>query len=314
MSIKSKLMMSVLVGSLMGFSTGVQANGAMTIGTNQPGSLFYSTGVAVSEALSRNGVDSRVQSYAGSGPLMALVDQGALDLAVINVFEMSQAANGLPPFKNPHPNLRVVARLFDGQIGAVVAAKSDIKSLADIKGKRMTAGYAASPIAELMRKAIVANAGLTDKDIVTVSVPNANRSGELLGSGRVDVGFLAVGSGSAEELNASLGGIRFLSLDDSEEAVFALQEIMPQGYPATVTNREAPPVGTDGDTQVLTYGVVLVTHKDYDSEKVVSILQALEDNVAHLESSVTNFQGIDRAKMGGALNIPYHEAASQHLN
>lgn len=314
MSFKSKFLMSLLVGTLGVLPLGAQANATMTIGTNQPGSLFYSTGVAVSEALSRNGVDSRVQSYAGSGPLMALVDQGALDLAVVNVFEMSQAVNGQPPFKKTHPNLRVVARLFDGQIGAVVAAKSDIKNLSDIKGKRMTAGYASSPIAELMRKAIVANAGLTDKDIVTVSVPNANRSGELLGSGRVDVGFLAVGSGSAEELNASLGGIRFLSLDDSEEAVLALQAVMPQGYPAPVINRESPPVGTDADTLVLTYGVVLVAHKDYDSEKIVQILQALEDNVAHLESSVTNFQGIERAKMGGALNIPYHDAARQHLN
>lgn len=300
-----------LVGAAFALSTASAQT--LTIGTNQPGSLFYSTGVGISEALIKEDISARVQAYAGSGALMALVDQGTLDLAVVNVFEMAQAYNGAFPSKEKHPNLRVVSRLFDSQVGFLVGADSPIKSLADVEGKRVAARFSAAPIIELMRKAIIANAGLSDDDIDLVSVPNSIRGGDLLSSGRIDVAFLSAGSGTVEELNASMGGVRFLSLNDDEKSVKALQSVMAQGYPA-VMERETLPAGIEPDTKFLTYGVVLVANKDMDDKHVTDILSALEKNTNVLESAVRNFKGIDRKRMGGAINVEYHPAAKQYFS
>lgn len=313
LTMKSRLLLplTLLFSGLLAMP--LAANETITIGTNQPGTLFYSTGVGLSETLENRGVSARVQPYAGSGPLMALVNQGELDFAVVNVFEVSRALDGETPFNSEHSNLRVVAGLFESQVGFLVDDDSDIQELSDIAGHRVAAGYSSAPIIELMRQAIVANAGLSDSDITTVSVPNTPRGGELLSSGRVDVAFLSAGSGSVEELEASMGGVRFLSLYDDDDAVAATQAIMPQGYPARM-DRETLPAGISTDTQFLTYAVVLVAHQDFDSTKIQSILQAMEDGSEELGEAVANFSGIDRDRMRGVPNIPYHDAALNYFD
>ncbi|WP_167855990.1 TAXI family TRAP transporter solute-binding subunit [Natronospirillum operosum] len=313
LTIKSRLLLplSLLITGLL--ASAPAASQTVTIGTNQPGTLFYSTGVGLSETLENQGINARVQPYAGSGPLMALVNQGELDFAVVNVFEVSRALDGEVPFNSEHPNLRVVAGLFESQVGFLVDDDSDIQELSDIAGKRVAAGYSSAPIIELMRQAIVANAGLSDSDITTVSVPNTPRGGELLSSGRVDVAFLSAGSGSVEELEASMGGVRFLSLYDDDAAVEATQQIMPQGYPAPM-DRESLPAGIAADTNLLTYAVVLVAHRDFDPAAIESVLQAMEEGSEELGNAVANFRGIDRERMRGVPNIPYHDAALNYFD
>src|SRR5690606_7881324 len=71
------------------------AASVLTIGTAQPGTITNSAGSALAKVMKeKRGVEVRVQPFAGSGPLMALVQQGKLDLAIVNVFEMAQAMNG----------------------------------------------------------------------------------------------------------------------------------------------------------------------------------------------------------------------------
>jgi len=311
MSIVVKRICSLLAvaASMLGAASHAQT---IAIGTNQPGTLFYSTGVAITEALASNDIGTRVQAYAGSGVLMALVDQGTLDFAVVNLFEMARAQEGMPPFKNKHENLRVAARLFDSQVGFLVGNDSDVQSLADIKGQRIASGYSAAPIIDLMRQAIVANAGYSEKDISKVSVPNTLRGGELLASSRLDVAFLSAGSGAVEELNASMGGVKFLSLNDDDESIKALQSVMPQGYPAPM-DREVLPSGIDPDTKLLTYSVALVVNQNFDDQRLTEVLEALTSNTKILEGALANFRGIDRERMGSAINVDYHDAAAAYF-
>lgn len=291
----------------------VSANEVTSVGTNQPGSIFYSSGTAIAEVMQGVDVQMRVQPYAGSGPLMALVNQGVLDFAIVNAFEMSRAIDGNSPFSQEHPNLRVASSLFKSYVGFLVPEDSNIVELKDIAGHSLASGYTAAPIIDLMRLAILANAGLSDDDIATIPVPNTLRGGDLISSGRADVGFLSAGSGKVAELNATMSGVRFLSLYDDEEAVSALQNVMPQGTPAPLS-RDIMPPGVEKDTNLLSYDVVLVTNNRVSEELVYKVVAALAENGEKLASIVPYFKGIDIEQMSGVPGLPYHNGALNFFN
>lgn len=294
----------------VGFGGGLMAQTVVTIGTNPAGTIFNSAGSALASVMSETaGVNARVQPFAGSGPLMSLIEQKRLDLAVVNVFEMSQAMKGESPSTEAHPDLRVVSSLFQSSVGFLVAANSDIKTLEDIKGHTVAAQFSSAPIIELMRKAIMANADVADSAVDLVPVPNTVRAADLMKGGRLDVGFLSMGSGAVSELDATLGGVRFLSLSPEPAAQARMQEIMPQGFAAKIPPAANRP-GVGDDTYLLTYDVVIVAHKDADPKIVDAVIKTLATQKDKLAAALPLFKSLTVEKMKGVPNIPYHDAAA----
>lgn len=286
------------------------AQSVVTIGTNPAGTIFNSAGSALASVMSETaGINARVQPFAGSGPLLSLIQQKRLDLAVVNVFEMSQAMKGETPSTEQHPDLRAVSSLFQSSVGFLVPASSDIKTLADIKGHSVASQFSAAPIIELMRKAIMANAGVADSDVSLVPVPNTVKGADLLKTGRVDVAFLSMGSGAVAELDATLGGVRFLSLSTDAAAQAEMQKIMPQGVAAKIAPAANRP-GVGDDTYLLTYDVVVAANKDTDVKVVEAVIKTLANEKEKLAAALPLFRSLTVEKMKGVPNIPYHDAAA----
>ena len=285
------------------------AQEVVTIGTNPAGTITNTAGSAIGKMLKDRGVEARLQPYAGSGPLMALVQQGKLDFAIVNVFEAGQAMKGEVPFAGtPHPDLRIVASIFQIYVGYVVPKQSPIKTMADIKGKRVPGGYAAAPIIDLMNKAMLANAGIGENEIELVQVPNSVRGADLMQQGRADLAFLSVGSGKVAEIDAAMGGVRYLSLSSDPKAVAAMRAIMPQGAVVPLKARENF-VGIADGTGVLGVDQVLVTHRNASAKLVNTAIEVLTKDRAALGESLPLFKSLTDGQMAGVPNTPYHDAA-----
>jgi hypothetical protein len=299
---------AIVLAAALGLAAPAGAE-VVTIGTAQPGTITNSAGSALAKVMKeKRGVEVRVQPFAGSGPLLALVQQGKLDLAIVNVFEMAQAMNGEPPFEGKAPDLRVASSLFQSYVGFLVPKSSPIKTLPEIAGKNIPSGFSAAPIIEPMRKAIMANAGVTDAQVTLVPVPNSVRSADLMQQGRLDIAFLSIGSGKVAEVDAAAGGVRFLSLSDAPKDVDAMRKIMPQ---ASVVALKAAPnrVGIADGTKVMGYDFVLVTYKDAKPEVVKSAVDVLAKERAELGAALPHFKALTDAQMAGVPNMPYHPAS-----
>jgi TRAP transporter TAXI family solute receptor len=287
------------------------AAGVITIGTNPPGTLFYAAGAALAKVMTQTtDLQVRSQPFAGSGALLSLVQNNQLDMAVVNVFEMSQAVHGATPYKEKHPDLRVVSSLFRSQVGFLVPDGSPIKTLEEIKGKSIAGGYSAAPIIDLMRQAIMANAGIGDNQVTVVPVPNTVRGGDLMKSHRVDVSFLSVGSAKVSQLAAELGGVRFLSLSDDPAAVARMRKIMPQSS-AVLIQPAAHLAGIPKPTRVLGYDVVLVANKDIDPKIVKAAVDTMARQHAALGAALPRFKELTLDQMSGVPNVDYLPAAAQ---
>jgi uncharacterized protein len=309
MRLKSFISSTIVLAASLALAAAAQAADVVTIGTAQPGTITNSAGSALAKVMKeKRNIEVRVQPFAGSGPLLALVQQGKLDLAIVNVFEMAQAMEGEKPFEGKSPDLRVVSSLFQSYVGFLVPKDSAIKTLPEIAGKNVPSGFSAAPIIEPMRKAIFANAGVTDAQVKLVPVPNSVRSADLMQQGRLDIAFLSVGSGKVNEVDAAAGGIRFLSMSDAPKDVAAMRKIMPQ---ASVVALKAAPsrVGIADGTKVMGYDFVLVTYKDVKPEVVKSAIEVLSKERAELGAAVPLFKTATNEQMAGVPNMPYHPVA-----
>ena len=303
-----QLSLFALAGSIA-FWSPAGAERVVTLGTAAPGSLTKYAGSALAKVMKETrGTEVRVQPFAGSGPLVALVQQKKLDFCIVNVFELDQAMKGAPPYESKATDLRVVSSIFQSYVGFLVAKNSPITSLSDLSGKNIPSGYSAAPIIEPMRKAIMANAGITDDKVNLVPVPNSIRTGDLLQQGRVDIAFLSIGSAKVAELDASMGGVRFLSLSGEPKAVEAMQKVMPQALASPLAAAPSRAGIIDG-TRVLGYDFLLVAHKDADPNLIRTGVDVLQRERKALAAALPAFGSLTIDRMAGVPGLPYHPAA-----
>src|SRR5260221_8218861 len=97
-----------------------------------------------------------------------------------------------------------------------------------MKGKRVALGYSAMRTIDLLTRAMLATAGLTERDVQPVLVPNVVRSADDFISGAADMFFFAFGAPKVREVNTTVGGIRVLEID--EKGMPAGRNIMKWGY------------------------------------------------------------------------------------
>src|SRR5665647_1292698 len=130
--------------------------------------------------------------------------------------------------KKANPDLRLIGSLHALRGAFWVRKDSTMKTMADLKGKRVVMGFSAMRTIDPMIKAILATGGLTEADVKPVLVPNVVRGAEDFASGAADMFFFAFGAPKVREVDATVGGIRALEIPESGMA--AAKKIVPEGY------------------------------------------------------------------------------------
>ncbi len=152
--------------------------------------MFYAVGAGLAKVISGAGpMQSMVQPYTGTSTLLPLLDSGELDFAIINAVESNLAYQGPAKLKIggknplPHvPNARLIMRGSPLFIG-LVAKKDGVKSVQEIKGKRITGEYPANIAIWYHGYAALASAGLTWDDVKVVPVPAVNEGVDAVAQG-----------------------------------------------------------------------------------------------------------------------------------
>jgi TRAP transporter TAXI family solute receptor len=303
-----KRILIAVVAALL--ASGVQAQ-VLGFGSAPQGSIGYNMSSAIARVMSESAqIQSRVQPYSGSSAVLPLVNTGELDLAVCNVLEIQEAANGEGPYQGrKQPNLRVLGVIFPLYSSIFVRKDSPIKTLAELKGKRLPYGYSAQVTLERIVDAIIATGGLARRDIVPVLVPNVVRGADDFVEGKIDGGFFALGAAKVAEVDKSVGGIRYLPLPDDPKSVAAMKKIMPYAYITTVKPSPAF-VGLDGPTKLMAYDYLVAVGSHVKDDVVYKIAKAMYENKPKLAESLRAFNSWDPATINKEMPAAFH-AGSQ---
>ena len=281
------------------------------IGTMGQGTAGYSMAAAIAKVLSDKAkINARVQPAGGTSQYVPLIDSGELDFGVVNIIEAKEALTGTGAFEGKkQANIRMAAVLYPFRNGMFVRNDSPLKSTKDLKGARVSYGYTSQLTLKAITDAYLANGGLTIADAKQVLVPNVLRGADELVAGRNDATIFALGAGKVAEVNATVsGGIRFLQLDDSPEAVARMQKVLPEAYIITVKPSPAL-AGIVGDTKTMAYDYVLLAGKHVKNETVAQVVDVLAANKPALIENFGAFAGFDPAKMAKTLPVEYHPGA-----
>jgi TRAP transporter TAXI family solute receptor len=279
------------------------------LGTNPQGSIYYAAGSAAAKVLSENlPVPVRVQPHSGSSTFLPLINAGELELGLNNSNDVRMAFRGLKPFL-PTPNLRLVAPLFVLRVAPMVRANSGIRSLKDIRGKRVAGEYRAHLAVWYNSTSMMANAGLTWDDVKMVPTANVVTGAQLLIEGRVHVTWFAIGSAKSREANAAIsGGIRFLSIDPSPEAVKQMQDVMGGTYALLV--KKGSTVGILEDIYTQAYDSYVTTGTKLGDNAIAAVVTAIHKSETEIKKSFGIMRSFSRNKMVKKnVTIPYHTGA-----
>jgi uncharacterized protein len=302
---------------LAGAAEAQQLPKSVTVGTNPAGTVFYALGGGLASVISSSApFQAVIQPYTGTSTFLPLLDNGEIDFGVINAVEMNLAYQGAARFKVsgpnplPHtPNTRWIMRGSPLQVSLVVKKDSTIKTVHDVRGKRVTGEYPANIAIWFHIFTGLASAGLTWNDVKVVPVPAVNEGVDAVVQGRADVSNHAIGAAKIKEADASVG-IRFVSLDCSPQGEERVKNAVPGYYVTTIKSGSS--TGVVGDTCVLTYDIYLVGHKALRGEVVQAALKSIWDNVDKLPPLHSNFKEWTRERAASAdVTIPYHPAAVQ---
>ncbi|MFC1867677.1 TAXI family TRAP transporter solute-binding subunit, partial [Thermodesulfobacteriota bacterium] len=297
---------------VLSFTVGValaEVPRSATLATHAVGSLYNAMGTGLATVLSRNTpMTVRVQPFAGPPAWIPSMNRGETDMGVVTGADAIMANKGIVLYKRSFKNVRLL--IIGGALhtGFYVRKDSPIKSISDLKGKRIPTDFPGTPILKLSSSAGLATAGLTYDDIVKVPVADLMAGSRAFIEGRTDACWHAIRSPAVKEANARVGGIRFISLVTTPEAVNEMREIYPGSYPFII--KKGKGTGILADTVVMANDVYLVVSKDFSEEAAYTAAKALWEQNKELGEAYGALRAWrTKFMVKKSALIPYHPGA-----
>jgi uncharacterized protein len=283
------------------------------LGTGKQGFYTYSAAAAIAKVASDNGLALRVQPFGGTSASVPAINAKEVEFGLANELETHYAVTGTVIYKGKQqPDVRVVAVLTSFHSVMFVKKDSPIKTLADLKGKRVPSDYVSQKIITVLTQGTLANAGIGYKDVKKVPVPNVVGGANALAEGKADTFMFALGAGKVTETDAKVGGIRVLPLDPSPEAMKRVRQYIPVGYAAQLKPRKGL-IGILEPTYVLSYDYLVLASSKTSADAVYKLAKIMHDHKADLAAAFKPLAGFDPKRMVKDMApVKFHDGAIKY--
>ncbi len=299
-----------LVTSLVLAAPALAADQFINVLTGGTSGVYYPLGVALGNVVGKAlpGTKTSVQATKASVENLNLLQAGRGEIAFTLGDSLSDAWKGNEEagFKTPLKKLRGIAAIYPNYIQIVARADSGIKTLADLKGKKISVGAPKSGT-ELNARAILNAAGITYKDFSKVEYLPFGESVELMKNRQLDVTLQSAGLGVA-------------SLRDLASAM----DIVVVAVPADVIKKVGDPAylvssipantykGQTADVPAAAVQNYLVTHDGVSNDLVYGMTKALWTNLDQLVAAHSAAKAIELKNALVGMPLPLHPGAEKY--
>lgn len=300
---------ALALGSLLGMPAHAQQ--FFRIGTGGTAGTYYPIGGMIANAVSQPGkIVATAQASNGSLGNVNGIAGGAMEsgFSQSDVATWAQTGTGIFEGKPKVGGLRMIANLYPESLHIVVKKGSGIKSVADLKGKRVALDEPGS--GTLINARLVLGAyGVKEADIKAEYI-KPNQAGDKMKDGALDAFFFTGGApaGAISELASAGAGIELLPIDGPQaeglrmaSPFFAVDTIAADTYKGV------------GAIKTLAVGAQWVTSDKADTETVYQITKALYSDAAQKALAAGHAKGkfitLKNAVQG--VGIPFHPGAEK---
>ncbi|WP_374669850.1 TAXI family TRAP transporter solute-binding subunit [Ramlibacter sp.] len=299
------------LAAALAFAGAAQAQQFFRIGTGGTAGTYYPVGGMIANSVSQPGkIVVTAQASNGSLANVNAIAGGAMESGFSQSDVATWAFTGTGAFdgKPKIADLRMIANLYPESIHLVVKKGSGIKSVADLKGKRVALDEPGSGTL-INARMVLAAYGVKESDIKPEYI-KPNQAGDKLKDGALDAFFFVGGSpaGAIAELASSGAGIELVPLAGKEA------DTLRQQNPYFAVDTIA--AGTYKDVaavQTLAVGAQWVTSAKADTETVYQITKALFSDATQKALQAGHAKGkfITKENAVKGVGIPFHPGAEK---
>ena len=298
--------------SLLAIAGAASAAGPQFINilTGGQSGVYYPVGVALSQIFGKAIPDARAtaQVTKASAENLNLLQagRGELAMALGDAVADAWAGDAEAGFKTPLKNLRGFSATYSNYIQIVASEESGIKTLADLKGKRVSVGAAKSGT-ELNARAIFKAAGMSYADLAKVEYLPFGESVELIKNRQLDATLQSAGLGVAS--------IRDLATAVKIVVVPVPADVVAKVGDAAYQGAVIPANTYTGQTQDVPTAAIpnfLVTHSGVSDELAYQMAKQMYENLDTLHAAHNAAKAIARDNAIKGMPVPLHPGAERY--
>jgi len=277
--------------------------------TGPMGGSWFPLGGAIAELIQKSipGVSVSVAPGGGIANVMG-VEEGKADIGFGNSSSSVDGVAGRAPFKAPTKNVMQLANLYPQYFQIFVLKDSEIKSVADLKGKGICPGPKGHT-GELLSQQVLQVYGLSYKDMSKVNHVSYSDAGALMKDGHAHAWLPGTTIPASVGLDlATTKGIRLIPIPDDK--IKELQK-MNVGYIKRIIPAGSYP-GVNYDVQTIGYFTHLVISTKLSEPLVYKITKVLSENVGRLADVVKDMKGVTVKDLALDIGVPFHPGALKY--
>jgi uncharacterized protein len=170
------------------------ADGSLSIATGGTGGVYYPYGGAMGTVLSEKleGITATAQETNASVDNVLLVQDGGADIAFALGDTVADAVAGKGQFEGREITICTLGKLYDNSTQTVTTSGTGIRTIADLRGKRVSVGSPGSGT-EVIALRILEAAGINPDADIQRSQLGVNETAQALRDGTIDAGFWSGG-------------------------------------------------------------------------------------------------------------------------
>ncbi|MCX7898399.1 MAG: TAXI family TRAP transporter solute-binding subunit [Rhodocyclaceae bacterium] len=304
---KRKLLWGLMLSCAAWLAHAAEFINVLTGGTS---GVYYPLGVAYAQILGKAIPEAKtsVQVTKASAENLNLLQNGRGEVAFTLGDAFSDAWKGDEEagFKAPLKKLRTLAAIYPNYIQIIAAADSNIRTLADLKGKRVAVGAPKSGT-ELNARTIFKAAGMSYQDFAKVEYLPFGESVELIKNRQLDATLISAGLGVAAVRDLATA-VRITIVPIPAELVAKINDpayqtgVIPANTYAHQT-QEVPTIAIQN---------FLATHEGVPAETVYKMTRALFENLDQLVAAHAAARAIKLETAAKDPPAPLHPGAERY--
>jgi TRAP transporter TAXI family solute receptor len=299
----------VTVLFLMGAVASVYAADNLVLATGGTAGTYYPFGGAMAKIWNSKIKDMNVtaQTSGASAENVRLVNKKEVELALVQSDTLDFAFNATEAFKEPLKAMSAIAVLYPEVVQVVVAAAGPIKSIADLKGKKVGVGAPGSGTEANFRQLLDAY-GMKKED-VNAQYLSFSESAEAYKDKHIDAFIVTAGIPNAGIMDvATQNEIRILNIPADVAAKLT------QKYPflAAVKVPANTYKGQTAEVSTVAVNAVLIAGSSLKEAMVYNLTKALFENQAELASAHAKGKELNMKTAVTGVSIPFHPGAVKY--
>ena len=307
-----KKILSILMTIALVFSLAACAGATtMTMGTGSPTGTYYAYGGIVGQYINNKaGIAVNAVSTGGSKDNIQGIDAGDYQLGTVQSDVMDYAWKGTRSFEKDGKidSFRTVAGLYAEAV-QLVTVSDNIKSVADLKGKKVSIGAPGSGV-YFNAMDVLAAAGLTEQDIKP-QYQNFDESADALKNGQIDAAFIVAGAPTPAitELSMTNAKTTIVPIDGAIAEKLMKDNTFYSVYkiPANTYSNQAAEVLT------VTVKATLIVSADASEDDVYKLTAAIFDNTEAIAKEHAKGAELSLENATDGMTVPFHAGAAKYF-